>query len=215
MQDPDIKAESSLVAQQKTLADLEAHKRGDPQALGALFERYLPIVKRIVASRIGKRTANLDDVDDIAQEAMLDAFRGIEKFEFRGEGTFRSWLAQLVQNRLVSLRRREHAAKRGGGSVRRYGSILASDVVEPEVAGDGATPSQVAYCNELQERREVAMLSLSQYHREVVNLRDNCEMSFAEMAEALDIGSSDAVRMAYRRASEKLREALRRAEQRP
>ncbi len=49
----------------------------DPEALQVLFVRYLPRVRRIAALRLGHRSRSLYDFDDVLQEAMVDAFRGL------------------------------------------------------------------------------------------------------------------------------------------
>ena len=76
-------------------------------------------------------------------------------------------------------------------------------------AGREPTPSQTSAARELETAREAALLGLSEYHREVLTLRDHCGMTFPEIANELDLGGQDAARMTYRRANEKLREALR------
>jgi RNA polymerase sigma factor (sigma-70 family) len=67
-----------------------AAQRGDRRALNALAAAYLPLVYNIV----GRAMNGHPDVDDVVQETMLRAVRGIA--ELRDPGAFRSWLVAIA-----------------------------------------------------------------------------------------------------------------------
>ena len=72
------------------LATVVAAQRGDRDALDALAAGYLPLVYNIV----GRAMNGHPDVDDVVQETMLRAVRGIG--ELRDPPAFRSWLVAIA-----------------------------------------------------------------------------------------------------------------------
>ena len=77
--------------------DLEtvvAAQRGDRGALDALAAGYLPLVYNIV----GRAMNGHPDVDDVVQETMLRALRGIG--DLRDPAAFRSWLVAIAMRQV-------------------------------------------------------------------------------------------------------------------
>ncbi len=72
------------------LATVAAARRGDRDALDALTAGYLPLVYNVV----GRAMNGHPDVDDVVQETMLRAVRGIG--ELRDPAAFRSWLVAIA-----------------------------------------------------------------------------------------------------------------------
>ena len=79
------------------LAMVVAAQRGDGDALDALAAGYLPLVYNIV----GRAMNGHPDVDDVVQETMLRAVRGIG--ELRDPTAFRSWLVPPKRVRRAAL----------------------------------------------------------------------------------------------------------------
>jgi RNA polymerase sigma factor (sigma-70 family) len=71
-------------------ATVVAAQQGDRSALNALAAAYLPLVYNIV----GRAMNGHPDVDDVVQETMLRAIRGIG--ELRDPAAFRSWLVAIA-----------------------------------------------------------------------------------------------------------------------
>lgn len=191
-----------------TLELLEAARVGDEDALNALFERYLPRTRRIVACRMGWRLKQVEEYDDLVQEAFLRIFQGLDQFEARSEGSFRQWVACCVERAIRDAARRSKRAKRGGDRVRRLADLGNESLSESIFAGDSPTPSLVVGARELEERIEECLLKLPERYRELIVLRSFCEMSYAEIAEALGFDREGTARQAYSRAVAKLREML-------
>ena len=72
------------------LATVVAAQRGDTEALDALAAGYLPLVYNIV----GRAMNGHPDVDDVVQETMLRAVRGV--CDLRDPAAFRSWLVAIA-----------------------------------------------------------------------------------------------------------------------
>lgn len=188
---------------------IRAAQAGDATAREALFARYLPRVRQIVALRMGQRLRQLIEVDDVVQEVLLDAFQGLEKFEPRSEGSFRNWLARCVEREIVDSARTETRKKRGGGAVRRFSDCDSSLLGSSIFGADATSPSAGVRLDELGERIEEALLQLPAYQRDLIVLRALCEMSYAEIAAELGISREETVRVAFSRALRQLKEQLR------
>ncbi len=67
-------------------------KRGDKAAFELLFTRY----QHKVLGLIGRHLDDPDEVQDVAQEAFVRAFRALPKF--RGESAFYTWLYRIALN---------------------------------------------------------------------------------------------------------------------
>ena len=72
------------------VATVVAAQRGDRRALDALAAAYLPLIYNIV----GRAMNGHPDVDDVVQETMLRAVRGVG--ERREPAAFRSWLVAIA-----------------------------------------------------------------------------------------------------------------------
>src|SRR6202522_4892154 len=76
------------------LATVVAAQRGDRNALNALAAAYLPLVYNVV----GRAMNGHPDVDDVVQETMLRAVRGLG--ELRDPAAFRSWLVAIAMTQV-------------------------------------------------------------------------------------------------------------------
>jgi RNA polymerase sigma-70 factor (ECF subfamily) len=183
-----------------TLAQVRAARDGDRTAMEAILQRYLPWVFETVALRLGRRRQDCGATEDLVQESLLDAFRSIEGFQERSEGSFRNWLARIVENNVRDQERRRQTLKRGGGRVQMFRDLYESTVDGPDLPGRDASPSQAAGSREYEALVEVALLRLPVKTREILILRDRCGMSFEEVAVAGGLKNAESARTTYRRA---------------
>lgn len=157
---------------------IEATLRGDAEAFGVLVHRYQHTL--VAAAR--HLTRNAEDAEDLAQEALVDAYRNLRTL--RDLDKFRGWLFGILRHKcLNALRRRapEHLAL--------------DDFAEtlPSPAPDDGTDLAL-----LLDQLPLAM-------REVLAARYVQELSYEEIAEALG-ANVNAVRVRCFRARERLRE---------
>ncbi len=74
-------------------------KRGDPEAFGALIEKYERFVFNVVYRMIG----NAEDASDVSQEAFIKAFK---KFSYYDENwAFSTWLYRIAVNAAIDFMR--------------------------------------------------------------------------------------------------------------
>jgi RNA polymerase sigma-70 factor, ECF subfamily len=69
---------------------IERSRAGDPEAFGALVERYQHMV-HVLAYRM---TGSMADAEDLAQETFIRAYEGLASF--RGTARFSSWLGRIT-----------------------------------------------------------------------------------------------------------------------
>lgn len=167
----------------------------------AFYELIQPYERRVYAAAFAI-THNDADAEDVAQEAMLKAFKNIR--QFRAESRFSTWLIQITVNEARMHKRKEHAH-------------LVEAMVERQDEEGNYTPRDFADWREIPsdilERKEIreklaeALASLGRIYREVFVLRDMQHMSIEETAKALGI-STASVKTRLLRARLMLRDLL-------
>ena len=191
----------------KTTYLVEQAQGKNKKALDQLFERYSPRVYRIVALRLGKRAREFGDVEDVAQEALIKVLKDLKQYEKESEAKFRNWVSTIVTNTIRDYLRHAKAAKRGGGTVRRFTECRIDNLADLILPSKDKRPSEIAQACELESLVEDAVLGLSEHHREIIILRHVCEMSHKEIGETIAL-NENAARQACSRAITKLKEAL-------
>jgi RNA polymerase sigma-70 factor (ECF subfamily) len=83
---------------------LAAIGRGDPNALGLLYDRYNRLAIAVAYRVLGDHTA----AEDTVQDAFLAVWRRIDSFD-PTRGSARGWLLTIVRNAAVDRRRGRHA----------------------------------------------------------------------------------------------------------
>jgi RNA polymerase sigma-70 factor (ECF subfamily) len=147
---------------------LERVRSGDRAALDLLVEaNRLPLWR--FAMRLSGDSA---DADDLAQEALVRALRGLDRF--RGDAAFRTWLLRIASNLWIEragradTRRRDHRSPEQVEPGRPAG--LLEEIVEKE--------------RRAELRRAVAALPPRQ--RATVVLKVYQDLTFQQVAEAMD-----------------------------
>ena len=174
---------------------LQGLRNGDDDAFELMFRRYGSRMLAVARRFLG----NDEDAQDAVQDAMLSAFRALDRFE--GGSQLGTWLHRIVVNAaLMKLRRRRN---------HRETSI---EELLPRYDADGHRELQVAsdlFPDEQLEREELRALlresvgELPEKYRQVYLLRDGEELSTEETATALGL-SSNAVKIRLHRARQAL-----------
>jgi RNA polymerase sigma-70 factor, ECF subfamily len=174
---------------------LRLAKEGDARALDTLMARYLPRLRRWASGRLPVYARSLFDTSDLVQETLLQTLRGIDGIEVRGPGGFQAYVRSAVLNRIRDQIR--WSRRRPAG--------------EPlEMLVDRApSPIEQAVGSELLERYERALATLREGERELLHMRIELDFDYAEIMAMTGQPSTDAVRVALRRALARLAEAMR------
>ncbi len=165
---------------------LRQARAGDSSAFHEIVDRHGERLYRLAYSMVGNRA----DAEDVTQETLMGAFEYMHSF--KGRSTVKTWLTRILMRQAARCHRR-----RGRKREKPMGA--------PESVPDGAPAVQTAGLR-MDVRR--ALEQLSENHRQVVVLREFDGMSYAEMAEVLNIPQGTVESRLYR-ARQELKTLLR------
>jgi RNA polymerase sigma factor (sigma-70 family) len=154
---------------------LVAVAAGDLRALGELFDRHQPALRRYL-SRMGIPRA---DVDDLVQATFLEITRAAPSFDPSHAG--RSWIFGVAS---IMLRRHRRFLHRAAAHIRAAARIRSWLTPEPEAE---STPSELFERAETEKRFARAFAALSEKKREAFVLVTLEGLSGEEAAQALGV----------------------------
>ncbi|HYK22775.1 MAG TPA: sigma-70 family RNA polymerase sigma factor [Pyrinomonadaceae bacterium] len=148
---------------------------GDAEAFGEIVRRWERRIFALTYGILGRE----EDARDATQETFLSAFRNLRGF--RGEAKVSSWLHRIAVNQCISRQRR--------AKVR---SESALEEEQEKDAGSFATPVDYSPIRVVEGRQETlavrrAINSLPIELRQVVVMKEFEELTFREIADALDL----------------------------
>ena len=147
-------------------------QQGNAAAFGQIVRCYQRAVHRVAYAL----TRNAGDADDITQDTFLRAWKAIGRFRV-GEPLY-PWLARIAMNASFSLMR----------SRKRRPEVALEPLVETGAQwASGSDPVEDAAASERDERLASAYSALSEEHRAVLALRVVEDLSYDEIARALDV----------------------------
>lgn len=152
---------------------LQRAKKGEMAAFESLVTAY---ERRIHALAL-RSTGSESDAADITQEVFLRAYRALDSF--RGDSGFSTWLYRITANLCVDLARKS----KGTPSETLDGE---NTIEVPDLRGEHQ-PEAALQNKELRRELDIAMSMISEEHRKIVILRDVAGMSYADIAEALEL----------------------------
>jgi RNA polymerase sigma-70 factor (ECF subfamily) len=147
--------------------------RGDVEAYTKLVRAHSSLVYRVSLRMLGN-----EDAQDASQEVWIRVWRNIKGF--RAESAFTTWLYRITVNTCLSIRQRE---------ARREEREYSGDEMPylPEPPGGDADPETAALSAERREEVEAALLHVRAEHRAALVLRHMEGLSYAEIAEVLEV----------------------------
>lgn len=146
--------------------------RCDPEAFRTLYRAYLPRVYGYVAYRVGRR----QDAEDLVADVFVKVLEYLDRFEYRGEGSFAAWVFRIASNHVNAFYRR-----RG----RRGEPIPLADL--PEIPGDGPRPDEALIRQERFDSLRRMIDTLPPRRQEVITLRFFGGLRNQEIAAMLDL----------------------------
>lgn len=175
VEDIDLAADRELV---------ERWQSGEQGAFDDLYRRYFDRLRAHCYRRVGDRHV----AEELAQEAFVKALQALPRFA--GERRFYPWVSVIASRLCV-----DHH--------RRMGRVRPSDEVDPGSV-DGDHGARLAFLADV-DNLDRALRRLGPRHAEVLELRERQGMSYAEIAEHLDVPQSTVEALLFR-----ARKALRR-----
>src|SRR5881394_4211611 len=170
---------------------------GDDRAFEELVERH----QRLIVGTVGRMLGTGSEAEDIAQQVFVRVWKNAKRYEPRAK--FTTWLLKITRNLVFNeLRRRSRHPQVPLQSE--------SDEEERPLKDEQAVaPDASLLEHELQQAIDAAIAALPETQRMAVVLRRYEELSYEEIAEALD-QSVSAVKSLLFRARTELRESLKR-----
>ena len=178
----DVPQAGSETVDTKSVLERELMERvlsGETDLFYDLIRPYERAVFLAATSILG----NEADGEEVAQEAMLKAFKNLARF--RRESKFSTWLIQIAINEAkMKLRKdRRHLYE----SIEYGRRNDDGDYIPTDFADWREIPSEALEQAELREALKKSLMSLPEKYRTVLMLRDVQHLSIAETAQALGI----------------------------
>ena len=172
---------------------------GDAEAFYQLVRPYERAVF-LAAVAIVKNDA---DAEEVAQEAILKAFKALARF--RQEAKFSTWLIQIAINEAKMRLRKERRYLYE--SIDQGQQNDEGDYIPKDFADWREIPSQALERRELRDALTKALDSLPEKYREILILRDVNHLSITETAQILRLSEAN-VKTRLSRARLQMRDAL-------
>jgi RNA polymerase sigma-70 factor (ECF subfamily) len=177
-------------------------QRGDSEAMGRLIVKY----QDRVYNTILKICQNRDDAAELTQDTFVKVLESIRTF--RGQSSFYTWLFRVAVNLTLNFSRKrfkvsEVSLDAAGERLEKDKERLASLLADP----NGPDPAVIAQQKELAQIVVTLIGQLPQEYRVVLVLRDIEQMSYAHIAEVLQM-EQGTVKSRLSRARTMLRELV-------
>jgi RNA polymerase sigma-70 factor (ECF subfamily) len=148
---------------------------GDAEAFGEIVQRWERRIFALAFGMLGRE----EDARDATQETFLAAFRNLRAF--RGEAKVSSWLHRIAVNQCITRQRR--------AKVRNESAL---ETEEEKNAASFATPIRYSPVRIVEGRETTAAVrlavnSLPVELRQIVVMKEFEELTFKEIADALDL----------------------------
>ena len=173
-------------------------KTGDQRAFEVLVVKY----QQRIFALISRYVRDHDEVQDVAQEAFIKAWRALPRF--RGDSAFYTWLYRIAvntaKNHLVALGRRPPGSDLDAAEAEQYSGA--------EMLHEIGTPESHVLSEELEAVIHKAIEELPQELKTAVTLREFEGLSYEDIAAVMEcqVGT---VRSRIFRAREAIDEAVR------
>jgi RNA polymerase sigma-70 factor (ECF subfamily) len=178
---------------------VERVQQGDKQAFGLLVSKY----QRKLARLLSRLIRDPAEVEDIAQETFIKAYRALPGF--RGDSAFYTWLYRIGIN---TAKNYLSAQGRHAPTTTEFDSEEAENFEGGEQLRDINTPERILMSKQIGNTVNSAMDALPPDLRTAITLREIEGLSYEEIAQIMDcpIGT---VRSRIFRAREAIAEKLR------
>ncbi len=176
----------------RTLVD--RFKKGDPSAFGEIVLKYQDKIYNLCRHMLGSP----HDAEDAAQDAFLKAYQALHKF--KPEASLYTWLYRIASNTCIDYKRKPVWESL-------FGTSEEGDRLVHDRASGSPSPEQLYQSKEIDRALQEGLGKLSPKLRAVIVLKEIEELSYGEIAEALDI-SMGTVKSRIARAREELQKIM-------
>ncbi len=136
-----------------------------------------------IALRLGARLRGRIAEEDVLQETLLQAYRGLGSFRDTGRGSFRRWLLSVAENRIRDMRKFHAAQKRDLGREIAQPRTPDEASLLDRVSVGGASPPSMVHARDARRELVERIDALPDDLRTIVVARALEERPFREIAE--------------------------------
>ena len=167
-------------------------RRGSSSAVGALFERYTPWLRRQASGRLPQWARSGVTTSDLVQDVLHHAFARLNWFESKHVSALRAYLRRAVENRVQDELRR---------AIRRLDMARLAPGEEPlRLFEDAAPQYQQLLRDEMWGRYREGLKRLKVRDRRLIVGRAELGYNYEQLAAIERLPSPDAARKALKRA---------------
>ena len=180
---------------------IDSCRRGD----GRAFENIFGLFRGPLYSYLSRTTRDPHLAEDLLQDVFLRMIDNLDRYE--ESGRFEAWLFRIAANRVRDWARRQSHGERVGG-------VAEDDSDETRVVDRPveAPPEKALIHGEEVRRLEASLARLDDQDRQVLLLRHYGDLSFREIADALDCPLGTVLARSHR-ALQKLRQMMERPDE--
>lgn len=176
---------------------LKRWQDGDGAAREALVARYLPVLKRLAHNRLPPQARDLAATEDLVQLTVIKVLDRLDTFTPDGPGALLAYLRTALMNTLRDELRR----------CKRLPQRVDAEVLEDSPAS-APSPVQQALSEQALAAYETALATLKPIDRDLVSLRIEFGLDYAEIAGLSGMRTANAARMRVSRALLQLAELI-------
>lgn len=177
---------------------VERAKKGDEAA----FEVLVTDNEKRIYNLCRRLTGNPEDAAELTQEAFLNAWRGLSRFQ--GESSFSTWLYRLASNACIDFLRKEKRRQNLSMTVSLDDEEEARQVELPD---ERYAPERELERTEVRQAVAAGLERLTPEHRQVLVMREINGLSYAEIGAVLGL-EEGTVKSRIARARNALRKVL-------
>ena len=153
-------------------------RQGDEDCFAVLVEQNQGRIYNLALRMVG----NPDDAAELCQEAFLNAWKGLGKFQ--GDSSFATWLYRLTSNVCIDFLRKE---KRRSALSMTVSLDDGGEEQQADLPDERYSPHAEAERRERQDTLRAGLAALSEEHRKVLVLRELEGLSYGEIAQLLEV----------------------------
>ena len=206
-----LRLRSSLTEATLTEPTLTEPMSADDQPDLEHYRRYLRVLADM---QLNPRMRAKEDVSDVVQLTMLQAFRDLENYRGTSDGELRGWLKTILTHTLINLAKKHRAQKRDFRLERSIDQQMQESAVRivGELPADLTSPSEHLMRQERAEQLADAMAVLLEDEYTAVLLKHVHDWTVADIAKHIG-RTPEAVAGLLRRGLKKLRKKMQEPDQ--
>ena len=170
-------------------------KNGDTSAFGEIVLNYQDKIYNLCRHMLG----NAADAEDAAQDVFLKAYQALPKFQ--PDASLYTWLYRIATNTCIDRKRKPVFESL-------FGNAGEGEQLVHDRASDAPSPEKLYQSKQIDQALQRCLGKLSLKLRAIIVLKEVEELSYEEMAEALDI-SLGTVKSRIARAREELQKCMK------